>query len=303
MGLLQSLRQSTAKLVATPRVRATALGAAALVSAVLAVPTVQSTSVGQMAAVVSAAPRELVKTVEQAVERQYLGFDTNIYPGDRAMSVWAKDGTYKWVGYYLEAPCHRDDSWSGKRDTLAQMGWGLAVVYVGQQSWSTTKRSSKGSTCSNKFITAGNGARDAGDAIAKVAAEGFAHGSVIFLDIERMSTVTPAMQGYYTNWTKAVLKDGRYQPGYYAHVDNAARIYGDVKPLFVQGGDSVDPPFWIAGHSSAFTTDKVPTDVGHTFAAVWQGLLNVTRMHDGIRIPIDVNVASVRSPSQSSASP
>jgi Domain of unknown function (DUF1906) len=303
MELFQSLRQSMAKWIAAPRVRATALTVAALVSAVLAIPTVQSTPVGQMAAAVSAAPGELVKTVEQAVERQYVGFDTNIYPGDLAMSVWAKDGAYKWVGYYLEAPCHRDDSWSGKRETLSQMGWGLAVVYVGQQSWSTNKRSSKGSTCSNKFITAGSGTRDAGDAISKVATEGFAQGSVIFLDIERMNTVTPAMRSYYTSWTKAVLNDGRYQPGYYTHVDNAARIYADVKPVFTQVGDSVDPPFWIAGHSSAFSTDRVPTDVGHTFAAVWQGLLNVTRMHDGIRIPIDISVASVRSPSQSSASP
>lgn len=303
MGSLQSLRQSIAQWIAAPRVRAAALTVAALVSAVLAIPSVQSTSVGQMAAAVSAVPGDLVKTVEQAVERQYLGFDTNIYPGDRAMSVWAKDGTYQWVGYYLEAPCHRDDSWSGKRETLSEMGWGLAVVYVGQQSWSTNKRSTKGSTCSNKFVTAGNGARDAADAIARVVAEGFAHGSVIFLDIERMDRVTPAMKSYYTSWTKAVLNDGRYQPGYYTHVDNAARVYADVKPVFTQVGDAVDPPFWIAGHSSAFTTDKVPTDVGHTFAAVWQGLLNVTRMHDGIRIPIDINVASVRSPSQSNSSP
>jgi hypothetical protein len=303
MGSLQLLRQSIAKWVAAPRVRAAALSVAALVSAVLAIPSLQSTPVGQMAAAVSAVPGDLVKSVEQAVERQYLGFDTNIYPGDRAMSVWAKDGTYQWVGYYLEAPCHRDDSWSGKRETLSEMGWGLAVVYVGQQSWSTTKRSTKGSTCSNKFVTAGNGTRDAADAIAKVVSEGFPHGSVIFLDIERMDKVTPAMKSYYTSWTKAVLNDGRYQPGYYTHVDNAARVYADVKPVFTQAGDTVAPPFWIAGNSNAFTTDKVPTDVGHTFAAVWQGLLNVTRMHDGIRIPIDINVASVRSPSQSSASP
>ncbi len=303
MGAIQSIRDTIAKWIAAPRVRAGALTAAAVTSAILAVPRVQSTPVGQIAAAVAAAPGELVKTVEQAVERQYLGFDTNIYPGDRAMSAWAKDGTYEWVGYYLEAPCHRDDSWSGKRETLSRMGWGLAVVYVGQQSWSAKKRTRRGTTCSNSFITASNGARDATDAISKVVAEGFAHGSVIFLDIERMDKVTPAMKAYYTSWTKAMLKDGRYQPGYYAHVDNAARIYADVKPALAQVGDTLDPPFWIAGHSSAFSTDKVPTDVGHAFAAVWQGLLDVTRMHSGIRLPIDINVASVRSPSQSNASP
>ena len=39
-----------------------------------------------------------------------------------------------------------------------------------------------------------------------------------------------------------------------------------------------------------FTVDKMPTDVGHTFAAVWQGLLDVTRTHSGIRLPVDINV-------------
>jgi hypothetical protein len=241
--------------------------------------------------------------VVQAVDKQYLGFDTNIYPGDRAMAVWAKDGTYDWVGYYLEAPCHRDDSWSGKRDTLTEMGWGVAVVYVGQQSWTTKKKAKKGTTCSNAFLTAANGSRDAKDAIAKVVKEGFPHGTVIFLDIERMDKVPSAMEAYYKAWTKGVLADGRYQPGYYAHTDNAVRIHADVKPVFEQAGDSLEPPFWIAGKSNVFSTDKVPTDVGHTFAAVWQGLLDVTRTHSGIRLPIDINIAATRSPSQANSSP
>jgi glycoside hydrolase-like protein len=299
----QSIRTTIAGWIGAPRIRAAALSVAALLGAIIAVPQMQSNQVGEMAAAVADAPAQLVKSVQQAVESQYLGFDTNIYPGDRTMAAWAKDGTYDWVGYYLEAPCHKDDSWSGKRDTLTKMGWGVAVVYVGQQSWSTKKRTKKGSTCSNAFVTAANGSKDAKDAIAKVVAEGFAHGTVIFLDIERMDKVTPAMKTYFTAWSKAVLADGRYQPGYYSHVDNAAAIYADVKPLFVAAGDSTDPPFWIAGHSNAFSTDKLPTDVGHTFAAVWQGLLDVTRTHSGIKLPIDINVSGARSPSQLNASP
>jgi len=297
----QSIRESIARWIGAPRVRALALSAAALVTAVLAVPQVQSTAVGRVAESVADAPVQLVKDVAQAVDKQYLGFDTNIYPGDRAMAVWAKDGTYDWVGYYLEAPCHRDDSWTGKRDTLQQMGWGLAVVYVGQQSWSTTKKSKKGTTCSNKFLTASEGTKDAKDAIAKVINEGFPHGTVIFLDIEHMDKVPPAMPSYYKAWTKAVLADGRYQPGYYAHTDNAARIHADVKPIFEASGDTLEPPFWIAGKSNAFSPDKVPTDVGHTFAAVWQGILDVTRTHNGVRLPIDINIAATRSPSQTRA--
>jgi hypothetical protein len=287
----------------SPRVRAGALAAAALTSAVLAVPQAGSSAAGEFASAIAEAPMQLVKSVERAVEQQYLGFDTNIYPGDNTMAVWAKDGTYDWVGFYLPAPCHRDDSWSGKRETLSEMGWGLAVVYVGQQVWNTKRKPKKGATCSNAFVTADRGARDGRDAIAKVIAEGFPHGTVIFLDIERMAVVTPSMRSYYKAWTKTVLDDGRYRPGYYAHADNAARIYADVKTVFAAAGDTTDPEFWIAGRSKVFTVDKMPTDVGHAFAAVWQGLLDVTRTHSGIKLPVDINVSGKRSPSEVNASP
>src|ERR1700737_2191091 len=69
----------------------------------------------------------------------HLGFDTFSYPGDAAMHAWQTgDKPYKWVGYYLTAPCHTDSSWEGKRDTLSNMGWGMAVIYVGQQTWGRT---------------------------------------------------------------------------------------------------------------------------------------------------------------------
>jgi len=64
------------------------------------------------------------------------GFDTSFYPGDATMSAWRQPASpYEWVGYYLQAPCHRDASWMGKRSTLTAMGWGLAVLFVGQQTF------------------------------------------------------------------------------------------------------------------------------------------------------------------------
>src|SRR5205085_2074467 len=77
--------------------------------------------------------------VESATTGRHLGFDTSKYPGDEAMQAWRDDGSFEWVGYYLpSAPCHRDTSWAGKREQLSDMGWGLAVVYVGQQTWGKT---------------------------------------------------------------------------------------------------------------------------------------------------------------------
>src|SRR2546423_4010493 len=64
----------------------------------------------------------------------HLGFDTFAYPGDDAMHAWlTADKPYRWVGYYLSAPCHSADSWEVRRDTLFSMGWGMAGIYVRQQ--------------------------------------------------------------------------------------------------------------------------------------------------------------------------
>jgi hypothetical protein len=268
----------------------------------------------------------------------HLGFDTYSYPGDDAMLAWRDEKVpYEWVGYYLPAPCHKSDSWSGKRERLTSMGWGLAVIYVGQQTWAdtppkkivTTKyvtkrvkvtsrrngkrvshyvrkrvpikvvtyaRAQKGSSCSGKLVSGARGLTDANDAIARTAAEGFARGSVIFLDLERMDTVPKSMRDYYKAWTARVLADGRYRPGYYVHNHNAALVYRDVSSIFVSAAITSPPQFWIAG-SNGFSEDAEPTDVGHSFANVWQGVLDVVQTHNGVKLPIDVNVASVPSPS------
>jgi len=152
------------------------------------------------------------------------------------------------------------------------------------------------SSCSSSLVSAGQGRRDAADAIAKTTAEGFAPGTVIFLDIERMETIPQSMHEYYTAWTQAVLDNGLYRPGVYAHTHNAESIYSDVKDVFENAGIASDPSFWIAG-SGDFDVDKPPTDVGHAFADVWQGLLDVVRTHNGVKLPIDISVASVASPS------
>jgi Domain of unknown function (DUF1906) len=271
----------------------------------------------------------------------HLGFDTFSYPGDEAMRAWlTADKPYKWVGYYLSAPCHTDSSWEGKRSTLAQMGWGMAVIYVGQQTWGrtpgakvavtrhvtkrvrqvhtrhgkrvvryvrkkvpvrvlVTPRASRNASCSTQFVSAARGVADANDAIAKTAAEGFAPGTSIFLDIERMNTVPTAMRDYYRAWTKRVVEDGRFRPAFYAHSFNANLIHSDVKTVLASAGVSDDPAFWIAS-GRGFSEDKDPSEVGHAFAQVWQGLLDVVETHNGVKLPIDVNVAELPSPSEDS---
>ena len=59
------------------------------------------------------------------------------------------------------------------------------------------------------------------DAVAKMRADGFPSGSTIFLDIERVNTVSPALLAYYRAWMAAiVLNQGRY--GASVHVRHEA---------------------------------------------------------------------------------
>jgi hypothetical protein len=120
---------------------------------------------------------------------------------------------------------------------------------------------------------------------------------VIFLDVEHMNAVPQAMREYYKAWTARVLSDARYRPGFYAHTANAALIYRDVKSIYDSLNVSDEPPFWVAGNTAEFARGKAPTDVGHAFAAVWQGLLDHVEERNGHRLPIDVSVAATPSPS------
>lgn len=265
-----------------------------------------SAKVAQAAATVTGQDAPLA---DEAEAGKYLGFDTHGYPGDKKMQAWrnAPNAPYEWVGYYLPgAPCHKDKSWSGKRDTLVKMGWGLAVVYVGQQTWGRTPRTltpkqmallnKRGVTCNANFLSADRGAMDAIDAIRKTSAEQFPAGSVIFLDIERTERMPARMRDYYKAWVATVLKDGRYRPGIYVHSHNAPDVYKDVKALFEAAGLQEEPRFWVAS-ARDFSPDKAPQDVGHDFAGMWQGVIDVVRKVADVALPIDINVSSWRSPS------
>jgi hypothetical protein len=262
--------------------------------------------------------RSVAARVVETLVRSHLGFDTNKYPGDKAMAAWKRSSNYEWVGYYLEAPCHRDHSWTGTRKRLENNGWGVAVIYVGQQTWgrrswapsSTTAKSSarkrrtstksvttKGATCSSAFVSEARGVADAQDAIAKASAEGFPKGTIVFLDVEHMAVIPSRMRAYYRAWTRTMLAAGTFRPGIYSHTKNAAAIYDDVSALYAQAKVKASPPFWVSA-TAGFSPGRMPTEVGHAFATAWQGMLNVVRTHNGVRLPIDISVANHPSPSR-----
>ncbi len=240
------------------------------------------------------------------VAGRHLGFDTHTFPGQAALRAWKTSGVrYEWMGYYLPSPCHRERSWTGQRATIDGLGFGMAVIYVGEQTWGRTPHpgsrgaqatARRGLTCNADLVTAARGAADGDDAVRATAGEGFARGTIVFLDIERMEQMPPAMRDYYRAWAGRVLADGRYRPGVYVHAHNAPAVHDDLAAAYVAAGLHVEPPVWVAS-GRGFSPDKFPRDVGQAFAGVWQGLLDVVENHGGVRLPIDVNVASVPSPS------
>jgi hypothetical protein len=256
-------------------------------------------------------------SVPRPVVQSFPGFDTGIYPGDATMRAWARPSSpYHWVGYYLPAPCHRDASWAGKREALTAMGWGIAVLYVGQQTWeglpavipdtapatADTLRAAAAAqrsiVCSRTLLTTAQGTAEANDAIGKAIADGFERGTHIFLDVERMTTIPTSMRDYYRAWVARLLADGRFRPAIYAHQRNAAEIYADVRTLFDDAGVREEPSFWISSPSN-FSPTSAPSDVGFRFARVWQGALDASQTWNGVTLRVDVNVADSPSPSRS----
>lgn len=260
----------------------------------------------------------------------YAGFDISGYPGDAAMQAWKyPTSPFTWVGYYLPAPCHRDTTWSGTRATLASMGWGTAAIYVGQQDWTqilmripdshmaaltpgehtplseraladiapgAAPLDATSPSCSSSLLTIPEGTSEATDAANKMAANGYATQSVVFLDVEYVRNVSPELLAYYRAWLTGILADGRYRAGVYMSKTNAQTLHDAAVDVYKTAGRPDTPVFWIAG-SNGFTTSSNPTDIGISYASVWQGLFDASRFYGGWSLTIDLDVASTANPS------
>jgi hypothetical protein len=71
--------------------------------------------------------------------------------------------------------------------------------------------------------------------------------------------------------------------------------------VFRAAGDTETPRMRIAG-GKGFDVGRVPQDVGFTFAGVWQGVIDIAQSVAEVRLPVDLNVASWASPSESGVS-
>lgn len=224
------------------------------------------------------------------------GFDTRTYPGDAAMKEWLEKSPYRWVGYYLVAPCYTGNSWVGKRERLTEMGWGMAVLFVGEQDWGAisgvdpTPIAREGARCTRLNVNATTGEADAQSAAVTTASEGFPGGTIVYLDVERVDSVSSNLAAYVRAWFRGMLNDGRYTPGLYAHRHNADVLHAIAQAEFAARGRTDPPRLWVA-RSGGFSLDSSPSDSGVMAASIWQGQLDVVLQWGDVRLLIDENVA------------
>ena len=194
-------------------------------------------TVAQTAAKITGQTRRSPTTTRRG---SYVGFDTHTYPGDATMKAWKKTpgSPYKWVGYYLPAPCHNDKSWTGKRDSWQRWAGAsrssTSANRRGERRRAISRRRKrdalrKKNDCKADLISRGRRKVERGRARPSGRAEGFPHGSWVFLDLERMQNIPPAMRDYYKAWTARMLESGSTSRASTRTSSTRQQIFTDVK--------------------------------------------------------------------------
>lgn len=215
---------------------------------------------------------------EAARQGVYLGLDVSEYPGADVMRKLRQEAPYRWVGYYLKAPAHPDGSWMGTwKGALRDMGWSVAILYVGQQT---------------SQLTEAQGQADADEAAREAKAEGFPPGAVIYLDVEAADAVSPALARYVRAFVTRLAEASDYRPGIYCHVKNAAPLADAVEAQ----AKKRRIPFWVAGGDGFYFTSS-PKGSGAPWATAWQGLLDVRDPARVVAAPVDVSTSITDKPS------
>jgi hypothetical protein len=237
------------------------------------------------------------------VARGVPGFDTRDYPGDAAMRTWMEASPYRWVGFYLPAPCYTGTTWQGTRARLGDMGWGTAVLFVGEQDWAEILPADQVVAdptlprCTRANLHGERGLQDAAAAAAAAAQEGFPQGTIVHLNVERVERVSADLRAYVSAWAAGVLDDGRYVPGLYAHALNAEELYGLLAAEHARVGRTGEPRLWVAT-SRDFDLRRAPSESGFPTAHIWQGVFDTRETWGGVTLHIDANVARSADPSR-----
>jgi hypothetical protein len=217
-----------------------------------------------LAAVPTLAPQN-VKAPSPAT---YLGFDCNEYPGDDALPSLRK--TFYFTSYWLSPPPgEKRSTWFGKRALLQSQGFGFAVLFNGRES-----RTLRNSADARQKATL-----DAQSAVKFAEEEGFAKGTVIFLDIEEGGRLPAPYYEYLQAWSNTLAKAG-YRAGVYCSaipVDEGQGVHITTAQDIQAHVTSPGLDYWVYNDACppapgcAFTENLLPpAQSGFSAASIWQ---------------------------------
>jgi len=200
--------------------------------------------------------------------RSYLGFDRNVYPGDTALPVLQK--TFAFASYWLSPPPgEKLNTWKGKRELLVSHGFGFLVLYAGRDS----------SELKAETDAKEKGSQDAKASAAAAREEGFAPGTIIFLDVEEGGRLSPAYHEYLGVWSEELKRAGFLAGVYCSGIpvkEEAAvtvttaegiRKHGPLHEMVIWAFNDVCPPSPGCGFPR---NPPAPSASGISYAAVWQ---------------------------------
>jgi hypothetical protein len=201
-------------------------------------------------------------------EKNYLGFDRNIYPGDDALPILRK--TFAFSSYWLSPPPgEKSNTWTRKRELLRSRGFGFVVLYQGPGS-----RELKTQTSAKA-----RGTRDGEDAAASAKAEGFSAGTIIFLDIEEGGRLPDTYHAYLAAWSEALSQAGfrpgaycsgmpvKEEPGVTITTAEDIRNHAATRGISIWAYNDACPP----SPGCTFARDPAsPAKSGIAYSAVWQ---------------------------------
>jgi len=220
----------------------------------------------------------------------FAGMDRRGYPGpttkpDHAlMQRLFESGSFCWTGYYFaptRAAGAKTATWMGKRDLLAEQGWGIAPIYWGFQQDDTPVKSW------TVMAAKQEAALDVQDAVQLAHDEGFEDRTVIYLDVESTGVATTREYvAYVQEWVRLLSRAQpvvtgtgtipQYFPGVYIGVQaitsgRFGQAVGNAERWLCGGAPPAGGPLDNLGLPK--TPD--PSDAGEP-AQMWQYAMDAT---------------------------
>jgi Domain of unknown function (DUF1906) len=202
------------------------------------------------------------------LERAFLGFDRNQYPGDSHLAELHK--TFAYVGFWLNTPPGATtNTWTGRRSRIEGAGFGFLVLFNGRLY----------RQLGNEAHASSLGKSDAEAAIRAAKREGFPPQTVIFLDQEQGGRLLPEQKIYLFAWV-----DGVSQSGFRAGVYCSGIAFEESPGVSIitaldvrQNAGRRNITYWVTNDAcppsrgcAAGSHTPLPKESGIGFADVWQ---------------------------------